>query len=312
VQSASRAGRPQRPVDPGAGPGQQLALALRRLREDSGNPTYRAMAERAHYSASALARAASGAAFPSRDLVRAYVRSCGGDQAEWDQRWAAAAARAGHDDEPGHAPRQGPQGREPHEGKPRRRPRRLAIAAAAAVVVSALTAGILLLTGQRHPVPRPPASVASTSAAAGNSQPAGPEAAVPERRNGLLVLAPGQVADLDTPASRAPAWGIVNEPGSASDDIWFSITDYGLHGNQNANIAVLPAGSAASHSACALEQDYGVTLDAPRIRPGQLVCDITSDNRVALLRITDVRHAANGTPDQVTFDVTVWVPPHKT
>jgi hypothetical protein len=104
----------------------------------------------------------------------------------------------------------------------------------------------------------------------------------------------------------------VNEPGSASDDIWLSITDDALHGTQNANIAILLAGSAASHSACALEQNYGVTLDAPRIRPGQLVCDITSDNRVALLRITDVRHTASGTPDEVTFDVTVWVPPRKT
>jgi hypothetical protein len=297
-------------VDPGAGPGQQLALALRELREDSGNPTYRAMAERAHYSASALARAASGTAFPSRDLVLAYVRSCGGDQAEWDQRWAAAAAQAGHDGEPEHAHRPGPPGQEPHGGTPRRRrPRRLAIAVAAAAAVPTLTAGILLVPGPRHPAPHPPATLPSTSAAAGSSQPAD---LVPVRRQGLLVLAPGQVADLDTPASRAPGWGIVNEPGSAADDIWFSSTDHALHGNQNANIAVLPAGSAATHSACALEQDYGVTLDAPRIRPGQLVCDITSDNRVALLRITGVRHAANGTPDQVTFTVTVWVPPHKT
>ena len=308
MQSASRAGRPQRPVDPGAGPGQQLALALRTLREDNGNPTYRAMAERAHYSASALARAASGTAFPSRDLVLAYARSCGGDEAEWDQRWAAAAAQAGQDGVPEHAPRQDPQAREPHRGKPRRRgPRRLAIAAV--VAVSALTAGILLMTGPRHPAPHPPATLPSASATAGNSQPAG---LVPERRQGLLVLAPGQVADLDTPASRAPGWEIADAPGSADDDIWFSSTDHALHGNQNANIAVLPAGSAATRSDCALEQDYGVTLDAPRIQPGQLVCDITSDNRVALLRITKVRRTADGTPDQVTFAVTVWVPPHKT
>ena len=309
MQSASRAGRPQRPVDPGAGPGQQLALALRRLREDSGNPTYRAMAERAHYSASALARAASGTAFPGRDLVLAYARSCGGDEAEWGQRWAAAAAQAGLDGEPEHAHRQDQQAPEPHVGTRRRRPRRLAIAAAAAAAMAVLTAGIFLMPAQRHPAPRPPATLPSASATAGNSQPAD---LVPERRHGLLVLAPGQVADLDTPASRAPGWGIADAPGSADDDIWFSSTDHALHGNQNANIAVLPAGSAATHSDCALEQDYGVTLDASRIRPGQLVCDITSDNRVALLRVTDVRRTANGTPDQVTFDVTVWVPPHKT
>jgi hypothetical protein len=91
---ARRAGRPQRPVDPGNGPGQQLAIALRKLREDSGSPTYRVMAGRVHYSASALARAASGTELPGRDLVLAYVRACGGDQAEWEQRWAAAADAA--------------------------------------------------------------------------------------------------------------------------------------------------------------------------------------------------------------------------
>ena len=310
MQSASRAGRPQRPVDPGDGPGQQLALAMRGLRESSGNPTYRAMAGRAHYSASALARAASGTAFPSRDLVLAYVLSCGGDQAEWDQCWAAAAAQAGLDGEPGQAPRQDPQAPEPPCDTSRhRRPGRLAIAAAASAAVAALTAGILLMPGPRHPAPHPPASRPSASAAAGSSQPAD---LVPVRRHGLLVLAPGQVADLDIPASRALGWGTVNEPGPASGDIWFSITDDALHGTQNANIAVLPAGSAATHSACALEQNYGVTLAAARIRPGQIVCDITSDNRVALLRIIGVRHTASGTPDQVTFDVTVWVPPHKT
>jgi hypothetical protein len=124
---ARHAGRPQQPVDPGGGPVQQLALALRKLREDSGNPPYHVMAARAHYSRSALARAASGAALPSRSLVLAYVQSCGGDKAEWDQRWAAAAAqaghadvehagrpdqatvRAGHDDEPETAGRPGPR-----------------------------------------------------------------------------------------------------------------------------------------------------------------------------------------------------------
>jgi hypothetical protein len=55
-----------------------------------------------------------------------------------------------------------------------------------------------------------------------------------------------------------------------------------------------------------------VTLAAPRIRQGQLICTITSNNRVALLRIISIRHTASGTPGQVTFDVTVWVPPHKT
>jgi hypothetical protein len=321
VQSASRVGRPQRPVDAGVGPGQELALALRKLREDNGNPTYRAMAERAHYSASALARAASGGTLPSRELVLAYVRACGGDQAEWDQRWAAAAARSGHngqrepvsaaatarsghDGEPEPA-RHDSQAWEHREGTPRRRPRRMAIALAA---VSALAAAgvALLLPGQRHPASYSPASPSSPRPTAGNSSSA---TSVPVRRHGLLVLAADQVADLDTLGG---GWGIVTSPGSASDDVWFGSTDHALHGNRNADIAILPVGSAGTFSECALEQDYGVTLDAPRIRPGQLICNITSDNRVALLRIVNVRRAADGTPDQITFDVTVWVPLHKT
>jgi hypothetical protein len=290
VQSASRVGRPQRPLAPGGSPEQELALALRRLREDSGNPTYRVMAGRAYYSASALARAASGAALPSRDLVLAYVRACGGDQAEWDKRWAAAAARAGQGGELEHDATVARSGQ-------RRRPRWLAVAAVAATMAM-LAAGVaLLMPGQRHPAPR---------VAAGSSSPAAP---VPVRRQGLLVLAPGQVADLDT---MAPGWGTVTAPGTASHDIWLSITDHALHGNENANIAILPAGSAGTFSQCAKEQDYGVTLNAPGIRPGQLVCDITSDNRVALLRITNVRRATSGALDQVTFDVIVWVPLHKT
>ncbi len=84
-----------------------------------------------------------------------------------------------------------------------------------------------------------------------------------------------------------------------------------MHGNQNADIAVLPRGSIGTFRECALEQDYGVTLTASRIRPGQLVCNITSQNRVALLRIIDVQHTTDGTPDQITFDVVVWVSPHK-
>jgi DNA-binding SARP family transcriptional activator len=136
-----------------------------------------------------------------------------------------------------------------------------------------------------------------------------PVAPVSEHRSGPLVLVPGEVADLD---SMAPGWGVVKAPGAASDDVWFSISDHGLHGNRNADIAVLPPGSIGTFSECALEQDYGVTLTPPRIRPGQLVCNITNQNRVALLRIIDVQYTSDGTPDQVTFDVIVWVPPHKT
>ncbi|ATL31300.1 WD40 repeat domain-containing protein [Streptomyces formicae] len=83
-------GRREKPIDPGAGPVQSFAFALRKLRGEAGTPTYRAMAEGAGYSAAALARAAAGETLPSLALTRSYVRACGGDPGEWERRWRAA------------------------------------------------------------------------------------------------------------------------------------------------------------------------------------------------------------------------------
>lgn len=316
-----RAGRPQRPVDPGGGPGQQLALALRQLREDSGSPTYQAMARQAHYSASTLARAASGTMFPSRDLVLAYAQACGADPAEWERRWSEAAAGSGYggnrdrgqDAAPGVPSGAGEaiEGQDspqvaPGAGGDRHQRRRLAIMAGAGTAVIALAAGILLIPGRGQPAPRLPASPSASGTPQAGSQAA---EGVPVRRQGVLTLAADQVADLD---ASAPGWGVMMSPGPASADIWFSDTDHALHGIRNADIATLPAGSPATFTDCAAQQAYGVTLTAPRVRPGQLVCNITSDNRVALLRIASVRYAPDGTPGQITFNVTVWVPQHKT
>ena len=69
-------------------------------------------------------------------------------------------------------------------------------------------------------------------------------------------------------------------------------------------LAAIAIGSAGSDPS-------GVELPAAAIRPGVLLCDITSDNRVAMLRITDVQRDADGTPDQITLDVTVWVRLHQ-
>ncbi|WP_157546204.1 WD40 repeat domain-containing protein [Hamadaea tsunoensis] len=85
--------RPERPVDPGAGPAQQLAVALRELRRSAGNPTYRVLARRAHYSAATLAQAAAGERLPSLAVTLAYARACDGDAADWAVRWRAAAAQ---------------------------------------------------------------------------------------------------------------------------------------------------------------------------------------------------------------------------
>jgi energy-coupling factor transporter ATP-binding protein EcfA2 len=66
------------------------------------------MAERAHFSVSALSLAASGKRLPSAAVVRAYARACGADPEVWERRWEAAAAEvAAADRGEGHAPYRG-------------------------------------------------------------------------------------------------------------------------------------------------------------------------------------------------------------
>ncbi|MEH0516932.1 MULTISPECIES: NACHT and WD repeat domain-containing protein [unclassified Streptomyces] len=84
-------GRRERPLDPTAGPVAQFACELRKLRQEAGGVTYRVMAAKAHYSAATLAQAAAGDRLPSLSIVLAYVGACGGDRAEWEQRWHETA-----------------------------------------------------------------------------------------------------------------------------------------------------------------------------------------------------------------------------
>ncbi|WP_215452352.1 helix-turn-helix domain-containing protein [Streptomyces sp. ATCC 21386] len=89
-------GRPELPVDPAAGPVQRLANDLRELRRAAGNVSYRAMAQKAGFSVTTLAKAASGERLPSLAVLRAYVEACGEeDPAPWEARWAEAEAQAG-------------------------------------------------------------------------------------------------------------------------------------------------------------------------------------------------------------------------
>jgi hypothetical protein len=84
-------GRPERPLDPDGGPVVKLAIALRELRCAAGGPSYRAMAQRAHRSQTALSEAAGGVQLPTWDTVEAYVRACDGDPTDWRGRWDEAA-----------------------------------------------------------------------------------------------------------------------------------------------------------------------------------------------------------------------------
>ncbi|MFI6009488.1 hypothetical protein ACIBAG_11765 [Streptomyces sp. NPDC051243] len=85
-------GRPERPLDPTAGPVPRLAHELRELRRTAGSPSYRKMAETADFSATTLSQAAAGERLPSLAVVQGYVRACGGDPDEWEPRWKDAEA----------------------------------------------------------------------------------------------------------------------------------------------------------------------------------------------------------------------------
>ncbi|MFI2214912.1 hypothetical protein [Streptomyces sp. NPDC020141] len=88
-------GRPEKELDPAAGPVQGLAAGLRKLRAEAGGPTYRAMALRAGFSAPTLSAAAAGERLPSLPVLRAYVTACGAAPQDWEQRWHEVSAELG-------------------------------------------------------------------------------------------------------------------------------------------------------------------------------------------------------------------------
>lgn len=80
-------GRPERLLDPGSGPVQSFAADLRELRKSCGSPTYRTLANRAHYSHTVISDAARGERLPTLAVTLAFVTACGGDPDEWRARW---------------------------------------------------------------------------------------------------------------------------------------------------------------------------------------------------------------------------------
>jgi WD40 repeat protein/energy-coupling factor transporter ATP-binding protein EcfA2 len=85
-------GRPERVLDRDGGLLQTFAADLRQLRVDAGTPSYRQLSERVGYSVTALSDAAGGRRLPGLALTLAYVRGCGGDEAEWEARWRRVRA----------------------------------------------------------------------------------------------------------------------------------------------------------------------------------------------------------------------------
>jgi WD40 repeat protein len=89
--------RPERPLDGTDDALTEFASDLRALRDRAGRPGYRKLAIKAHYSATTLSDAAGGRDLPSLAVTLAYVRACGGNPADWEQRWhTLAAQRAPH------------------------------------------------------------------------------------------------------------------------------------------------------------------------------------------------------------------------
>ncbi len=84
-------GRTERPLEPANGVCAEFAAGLRELRRAAGSPPYRQLADRAHYSPTALSEAAAGRRLPTLEVALAYVAACGGDVHEWERRWRAAA-----------------------------------------------------------------------------------------------------------------------------------------------------------------------------------------------------------------------------
>jgi hypothetical protein len=69
-----------------------FARDLRALRAKA-ELDYPEMAERSHYTMKTLASAAGGLRLPTLPVAMAYVRACGGEQADWEDRWHKLAEK---------------------------------------------------------------------------------------------------------------------------------------------------------------------------------------------------------------------------
>ncbi|WP_173098070.1 helix-turn-helix domain-containing protein [Actinomadura verrucosospora] len=179
-------GRPERPVDPTAGPVEAFAHALRDLRRAAGNPSYRTLAARANYSHTVLSDATRGERLPTLPVTLAFVRACGGDPAEWEARWhlhrqLAEGRLAPSTDDAPERTEPGPPAPDPGSGEgmdatapghgpppapaaPRRNVRDVLVRHTPVAVVAAVVAGAC--GWWLRPVPAPKAAPAAASASA--------------------------------------------------------------------------------------------------------------------------------------------------
>jgi hypothetical protein len=169
-------GRVQRRPDPSAGPVAWFAYELQLLREKAGSPDYRSMAAQAHCAASTLSTAAAGRRVPTWETTRAFIRVCGGDEAEWRSRWEAVAGEVSQRVSPPDPSRASPRavpfdqppGRQDADQQPGSGPgstRRVWPRATAGIAVLTLAAAVIAAAATRsgsapHPssTPRPETS----------------------------------------------------------------------------------------------------------------------------------------------------------
>ncbi|CCH34395.1 hypothetical protein ABZ816_11255 [Actinosynnema sp. NPDC047251] len=93
--------RGESPLEPDGSALTDFALDLRRLRTRAGTPSYRQLARWALYSPTTLSDAAGGKKLPSLAVTTAFVRACGGDEAEWARRWRELSTELAETPTPG-------------------------------------------------------------------------------------------------------------------------------------------------------------------------------------------------------------------
>ncbi|MCX4781891.1 DNA-binding protein [Streptomyces sp. NBC_01264] len=118
----SGAGRPEKALDPQAGPTARFAAELRALRRAAGSVPYRELSARAGYSVTALSQAAAGNRLPSLPVTLAYAEACGGARTEWERRWREAEAETEAETEAASLARGADGGTPPYRGLTRFEP----------------------------------------------------------------------------------------------------------------------------------------------------------------------------------------------
>ncbi|WP_410625907.1 helix-turn-helix domain-containing protein [Amycolatopsis sp. cmx-8-4] len=156
-------GRPERSLDLEGSLLAQFAADLRRVREQAGKPTYRAMSRLAHRSQTTLSEAAGGRTIPTWETVQAFLQACDITEfSQWRKRWerlgGTPSSLSAGSVETTHA----------ETGVGRRRNRMLAAIITAVALVAGLTLAVLLASDQSINAPE-------GSSAAGVADGADPE-----------------------------------------------------------------------------------------------------------------------------------------